>query len=77
MITIIKLPSVEEYINVSLISGFRVAVPSDTHKGYRVFIDVMIGNSIRHRWVHFKTKKAAQNFCRQLKRKIDSANAKI
>lgn len=73
MNTIIKLPNQCEYINARLVSGFRLAEPSETHKGYRVFIDVVIGNNIRHRWVHFKTKKTAMNFCSTLKKSIDAA----
>ena len=73
MTTIIKLPNQDEYINVDLVCGFRIAPPSDRHKGYRVFIDLVTENTIRYRWVHFKTKKTAQNFCATLKKKINNA----
>jgi len=73
MTTIIKLPNQSEYINTDLISSFRIAEPNDQHKGYRVFIDLITGNTIRYRWVHFKTKKSAQNFCALLKKKINNA----
>lgn len=72
MTKIIKLPNQDEYLNIDLVCGFRIAPPSDQHKGFRVFIDLITGNSIRYRWVHFKTKKSAQNFCALLKKKINN-----
>ena len=73
MTTLVKLPNKDEYIDVERVCGFRIAEPNDIHKGYKVFIDLITGNSIRFRWVHFKTKKSAQNFCAILKKKINNA----
>lgn len=76
MTVIIKLPNQNEYLNVKLICGFRLAEPTDEHKGHRVFIDQVIGNNVRSRWVLFKTEKTAKNFCATLKRKIDNSNGR-
>lgn len=75
MTTMIKLPNQDEYIDIERVCGFRIAIPNEQHKGYRVFIDLSLstGNSIRFRWVHFKTRKTAQNFCAALKKRINNA----
>ena len=72
MTTIIKLPNQNTYINVDLIHSFRIAEPNDQYKGHKVFIDLIVGNNIKYKWVHFKTKKSAQNFCSELKKKINN-----
>ncbi len=71
MTKIIKLPNQDDYIDLERVCGFRIAAPNDQHKGYKVFIDLTVGS--RCRWVHFKTKKSAQNFCTTLKKKINNA----
>lgn len=74
MTVIIKLPNQDEYLNMKLIAGYRIAKPDDKFPGHKVFIDIVIGNNIRYRWVQFRTKKSAQNFCAKLKRSMDAAH---
>ncbi len=73
MTKIIKLPNQDEYVDIDSVLGFRIAPPNEQHKGFRVFIDLAKGNTTRYRWVHFKTKKSAQNFCAALKKQINNA----
>ncbi len=70
---VLKLPNLDEYMVIRNIALFRLAPSTKEHKGHRVFIDINIGGETVCRWVKFKTKKSAQNFCATLAKAIEKA----